>query len=400
MKKILALVLAAAMMMCLLAACGSTQTSTPAAEAPAAAENTGDSAEPVSTTWGIEPMSEPVTVNLAYFSGAMHALPWYVMEAKGWLAELGISLEYYSFTSGPVMMEACNNWDIGSTGAPGAITGMLGYDVKLIGFCDEEASINMYVRPDSPLAQSGQGNIADYPNMYGNVEDWKGLTVLLPVGTTAHQSLVTVLEQIGLSAEDVTMQNMDVMTAMTAFKAGEGDMMCVWTSTSIEAENLGYVRAASSLENKVVIPTTVCATDAALNDPIKHEAIVKMWELYYRSLSWIKENIEEAAQLYTDSCTIEGVSGADDYDLCYTSLNDWFFPVDLDTMVDMMTTTGADAGGLRSDEINNGYNELFNTFDFFMSQEKYTVDDRNFLIDNGKVDGTIAQEVADSIAAR
>ena len=69
-------------------------------------------------------------------------------------------------------------------------------------------------------------------------------------------------------------------------------------------------------------------------------------------------------------------------------------------MIEMMTTKGPDAAGLRTDEIGNGYNELFNTFDFFMSQEKYTVDDRNFLIDNNKVDGSIAQEVADSIAAR
>lgn len=398
MKKVLALVLAAAMVMCLLAACGNSAPSP--TENPASTPASEETGESVSTTWGIEPMSEPVTINLGYFSGAMHALPWYVMEDKGWLDELGISLEYFSFTSGPVMMEASSNWDICSTGAPGAIPGMLGYDVKLIGFCDEEASINMYVRPDSQIAKSGQGNIPDYPKMYGTVDDWKGITVLLPVGTTAHQSLVTVLEQIGLTADDVTMQNMDVMTAMTAFKAGEGDMMCVWTSTSIEAEGLGFVRAASSLENHVVIPTTVCATDAALNDPIKHEAIVKMWELYYRTLGWIKDNLEDAAQLYTDSCTIEGVSGADDYDLCYTSLKDWFFPMDLDTMIEMMTTKGPDAAGLRTDEIGNGYNELFNTFDFFMSQEKYTVDDRNFLIDNNKVDGSIAQEVADSIAAR
>lgn len=398
MKRFLSILLVAVMLVGILAGCG-TEPVDETTDPPTSGEPVegGDTTE---TTWGIEPMSEPITMNLGYFSGAMHALPWYVMDEKGWAEELGISFEYLSFISGPVMMEASSEWDICSTGAPGTIPGMLGYDVKVIGYCDEEASINMYVRGDSAIAQSGQGSIEGYPNMYGTVDDWKGITVLLPIGTTAHQSLVTVLEQIGLTADDVTMQNMDVTTAMTAFKAGEGDMMCVWTSTSIEAEQLGYVRAASSLENGVVIPTAICATEEALNDSLKHEAIVKLWELYYRTLQWIKENVDEAAQLYTDTCTIEGVSGADDYDLCYTSLNDWFFPMYIDEMIEMMTTSAPDAAGLYEGEIGNGYNELFNTFDFFMSQGSYTIDDRNYIIENNMVDNSIATEVAEIIAAR
>lgn len=400
MKKILALALALCMIFAL-CACGKQEAPAPAA-APAAettAETETEAPAAVETTFGIEPMSEPVTLGLGYFSGAMHATPFYVMEQKGWLDELGISFDYLSFTSGPVMMEASNEWDICSTGAPGAIAGLLGYDIKTIGFCDEEASINMYVRPDSPIAKSGQGNIEGYPKMYGTVDDWKGITVLLPVGTTAHQSLVTVLEQIGLTADDVTMQNMDVMTAITAFKAGEGDMMCVWTSTSIEAEGLGYVRAASSSveENHVIIPTTVDATDAALADPVKREAIEKVWELYYRALEWEKDNLEEAATLYEETCSIEGVSGQGDYDLCLTSLKDWFFPFTLDESIKMMTTDGDDA---LAGKIGNGYIELFNTFDFFMGQEKYTTEQRQFIIDEGKVDSSVAEAVAASIAAR
>jgi len=272
--------------------------------------------------------------------------------------------------------------------------------VTVIGYCDEEASINMYVREDSPIAKSGQGNIEGWPTTWGTPDDWKGITVLLPVGTTAHQSLVTVLEQMGLTADDVTMQNMDVNTALTAFRGGQGDMIAVWTSTSIAAEQLGFVRAASSVENKVVIPTTVCATDASLADPVKREAIQKVWELYYLSLEWIEANVEDAATYYMDSCTIEGVSGSDDYDLCYTSLKDWFFPLGLNEMIELMTTSAPDRSGLYEGELANGYNELFHTFDFFMSQNKYTVDQRNFIIENNKVDSSIAEEVAAIIAAR
>lgn len=402
MKKILALILSMTLVAGMLAGCGSGNEN--ASESSSTEETTdtneGESADGAETTWGIEPMSEPVTIDLAYFSGAMHALPWYIMESKGWLEELNISLNYNSFISGPVMMEASADWDIGTTGAPGAIPGSLGYDVRVLGFCDEEASLCLFVREDSPIAQAGQGNFEDYPEMYGTVDTWKGIECLLPLGTTVHQTLATVLEEIGLTTDDVTIVNMDVTTALTAFKAGEGDLLAVWTSSSIEAMREGFVMAACSRDNNVIVPTTICATDQALNDPVKHEAIVKMYELYYRTAEWMKENVEEGAQLYMETCTIEGVAGADDYDLCYESLNDWYFPFTLDEMIELMSTTGEDPAGLYQGELGNGYIELFNTFDFFMSQGSYTEDDRNFLIENNKVDSSIAKEVQEVIASR
>ena len=85
----------------------------------------GASADAAETTFGIEPMSEEVTLGIGYFSGAMHSLPFYLMDEMGWIEELGISLEYLSFTNGPVMMEANSEWDICSTGGPGGLWGCM-----------------------------------------------------------------------------------------------------------------------------------------------------------------------------------------------------------------------------------------------------------------------------------
>lgn len=403
MKRGIATIIAAVLVISMLAGCGSKkeentppQATQEAAEGTEAAEGNEETA---GTTFGIEPLENPIKLSLGYFSGAMHALPWYIMEQEGWIEELGISFEYQSFINGPAMMEANADWDIASTGGPGAITGILGYDIKVMGIADKEAVLNLYVREDSPIYQAGQGNFADYPKMYGTVDTWKGTEWLIPVGTTMHQTLVTILEQIGLTADDVTMTNMDVTTALTAFKTGAGDGLAVWTSTAIEAEQEGYIKAAGADDNGVIVPTTILATDAALADPEKYEAICKCWELYYRALDFIMADRETAAEYYAETCSIEGVSGADDYDLCYESLSR-FMPYSLEDELVLMNTYAKDPEGLASRELSNGEIDLFNTLDFFISQDKYTTDDRNFIIDNEKVTSSIAEVVQESISSR
>ena len=304
-------------------------------------------------------MENEITLSLGYFSGAMHALPWYIMEQEGWTEELGISFEYQSFINGPAMMEANADWDIASTGGPGAITGILGYDIKVMGIADKEAVLNLYVR----------------------------------------ETLVTILEQIGLTADDVTMTNMDVTTALTAFKTGAGDGLAVWTSTAIEAEQEGYIKVAGADDNGVIVPTTILATDAALADPEKYEAICKCWELYYRAIDFILADREKAAEYYAETCSIEGVSGADDYDLCYESLSR-FMPYGLEDELELMNTYAEDPKGTAGRELSNGEIDLFNTLDFFISQDKYTEDDRNSIIDNEKVTSAIAEAVQESVSNR
>lgn len=406
MKRGIATIIAAVLVISTIAGCGGSgnskqeESAAPEAAADEAAEPEGEApAETAGTTFGIEPMENEITLSLGYFSGAMHALPWYIMEQEGWIEELGISFEYQSFINGPAMMEANADWDIASTGGPGAITGILGYDIKVMGIADKEAVLNLYVREDSPIYQAGQGNFPDYPKMYGTVDTWKGTEWLIPVGTTMHQTLVTILEQIGLTADDVTMTNMDVTTALTAFKTGAGDGLAVWTSTAIEAEQEGYIKVAGADDNGVIVPTTILATDAALADPEKYEAICKCWELYYRAIDFILADREKAAEYYAETCSIEGVSGADDYDLCYESLSR-FMPYGLEDELELMNTYAEDPKGTASRELSNGEIDLFNTLDFFISQDKYTEDDRNSIIDNEKVTSVIAEAVQESVSNR
>lgn len=217
MKKVLAFTLVMSLAMGGMAGCG---------EGSSSKEETKTTAGKDSkTTWDIQPLEERQTLDIAYFSGVMHSLPIYIADEKGWFDELNIDLEYSSFTSGPAMMEANESWDIATTGSPGVLVGMLGYDVYCIGNCEYDAVLNLYTREDSPIYKAGKGKVEGAEELYGTAEEWAGTEWLLPVGTTTNIVLNSTLSLLGLTDKDITMVNMDNSTGFTAFKAGEG-MVC------------------------------------------------------------------------------------------------------------------------------------------------------------------------------
>ena len=404
MKRKMAFVMVMLLIAGVISGCGSSggtadKESNTAVETETVSETT-EASEEMETTWGIEPMSEPVTIDLGFFSGAIHSSEFYIMEQKGWLDELGIELNYNSFISGPAMMEANADWDLCTTGGPGVINGILNYDVKAIGIVENEVVLNLYVREDSPIFQSGKGHFSDYPEMYGTADDWKGTEWLLPLGTTMHMTMISVLEQMGLTADDVTLTNMDATTALTAFRAGEGDGMGIWTSTALTAEQEGkYVKVASAGDNNVVIAAAMCATDKALADPLKREAIRKIYELYYDTSEWIQDNMEEAAVLYAETCAIEGITTTEDYDLAY-ELYSRTPDHTMEQNMKLMLNSAEDEAGLASREITGGEQAILYTFDFFVSQDKYTNDQRDLILDNQKISSEIAEEVQEIINMR
>ena len=102
------------------------------------------------------------------------------------------------------------------------------YGYKLIGISNVESETNdLWVRPDSPLLKTKGAN-PQYPNIYGTADDWKGKKILGPTVTTAHYALSATLQALGLSDKDVNIVHMELGQAMTAFNAGEGDIIMLW----------------------------------------------------------------------------------------------------------------------------------------------------------------------------
>lgn len=401
MKKLISVLLTASLIMGI-AGCGNktdAPADTPQAETEQGSEQTPDAEEPAAggagTTFGIEPMAEPTTVNLGYFSGTLHAVPFYIMEQEGFLDELNIKFEYQSFINGPAMMEANSSWDIASTGGPGGLNGILGYDVTVIGSCDNDNILNLYVREDSPIYQAGSGHVDGYPEIYGNPEDWKGTTWVLPVGTTMHKVLGSTLEKLGLTLDDVEIINMDVTSALAAFKAGEADGLGVWISVALSAEEAGFKKVGGAAINSDIIPTVMVATDEALET--KRDVICKIWELYYHTVEWCYDHPEEFAQHFFDTCEIEGVACSESVAQAITSN---FESYKLDYIVDYLTSEFEDPTGQASRPLNGTEKDMMDLFDFFKGLDMYTDADREKIIENNKISNEIALEVKEIIANR
>ena len=68
--------------------------------------------------------------------------------------------------------------------------------------------------------------------------------------------------------------------------------------------------------------------------------------------------------------------------------------------MELMLNSAEDEAGLAGREITGGEQAILYTFDFFVSQDKYTNDQRDFILDDQKISSEIAEEVQEIIDAR
>ena len=311
MKKVLALMIAAALLAGCMSGCG--------------AKGDGSQTQalmPADMPWAIEPLKEPVTLKVTEMATTSPHLPTYIARQKGWLDAVGITVESVLFNSGPAQMEASSSgaWDCGSTGIGGVITGVLGYDVQVLCTAarDEGGHQAFFARKDSQIVKDGTG-FGTCPEVYGKPESWKGLDILCAKGTTNHFTLYKTLDSLGLTMDDVNVVNMDVASANTAFKAGEGDVVGVWGSLAYSEDKKDLVMVSSDAWVKTGIVTNYVATPKAWEE--KKEAITKWLEVCIMTGEWIQEHPEESAAYMTQMYDEDGYPSTDEENLTILNNN-------------------------------------------------------------------------------
>ena len=342
--------------------------------------------------YGIRPLAEPSTLTIGYFSGALYSAIIYGADQMGWFDAVGLDLEYVSFDSGPAMMEANSSWDVGISGAPGVLNGLIGYSVKCIGVVDYELAQGLYVRPDSPIALSGPGNIDDAPDIYGTTEDWRETTWIVPVGTSNYMVFLDTLDRLGLTLDDVTVINMDVSSAKSAFVSGQGDGVGSWNTIALSLEDEGYVRAASAETAGSVIASGMVATDTALAE--RRDEVVKFYEVFLSAQDYFSGHLDEYGTYMNDTCLEEGVSStpemAAEFVQTYKFLSGETIAKNCVTMID-------DGKGSAGRQISQTEADLLVMLDFFIGQGSYTEENRTYILENGCVDSSIAELVIEDL---
>ncbi len=379
MKKVLVLLLVAAMIATMFTGCGTNQ-APPEPSKPEPAENEEGSDK--ETTFGLTPMEKRTTLRVGFFSGSAHGMPFYIADKMGFFDELNIDVVYESFIAGPAMMEASASWDICDVGGPGVLNGMKNHDMRMIGVCDNEYNTAMFVRPDSDLAKDLK-----------NPDIWKGKTIILTTGTTLQYMAANYLKNIGTSIEDVNVIGMDVTSGLTAFLAGEGDAVCAWNAVAYNAEDKGLLRVTDIGQMNLNNVCGLCATPEALEN--KLDLITTAWMVYYMTWDWCQaseENMDKAVELYVQSCEEEGV--VSDESICRRALEVFECPSVADAY-NLMTEKETDRSG--SGEVLKATNLLFETLDFFISLGNYTSADRQKILDMNLVDPVVAVNAAETL---
>lgn len=383
MKKLLALLLALVMVFSLVA-CGTTDDEDSNSDSDVINENVDtDIEEEDGTVWGLTPFEEKQTLRIGFFTGSPLSYPFLFADNLGVFEALNIELEYTCFTGGPAMMEANAEWDIASCGLGGLCNGLYGYDFSLIDITDYEENLAIFVRPDSELAADPT-----------NPELWKGVTAVYPAGTTAQAVLADYLASIGLSLSDIESVNADNSNALTVFDAGTGDVLACWNAIALSAEDYGYVRVSDSGQQGYPAPCGTFVHPDFLEE--NRELVVTAIAVFHLAVEWCYEsedNMAQAAAWYLEHCDEEGFLCTEDV---AQRTMEWYAGPTVDEYIAIFSDTSTDYAGLYTTrDLLQAEQDILVGLDFFISEGKYTNEDRTRYLDDCRVDPSVAQGVAE-----
>lgn len=152
------------------------------------------------------------------------ALPLYEGEKMKIWENMGYDVTRTHYSSGSPQLEAqpAGDWDIGWIGATACITGLLSYDMVLIGMSGYDYTNMAFARADDSICQAGDRGV---PGTLGTADDWRGKDIIVSMGTVSYCDFALTLNALGLTEEDVNIINMDGSTGLQAFLMGEGDII-------------------------------------------------------------------------------------------------------------------------------------------------------------------------------
>ena len=377
MKKWIAAALAGTMLFSL-SACGGVGTTDDATTEPH--ELVGDD-----PTWGLTPFETEQTVRLGFFTGSPLSYGYLFADNLGVFDALNINIEYVPFTGGPAMMEANAEWDMASCGAGGLALGLYSYDFPLIDITDYEENLALFVRPDSAIA-----------NDPTNPEVWKGSTWVYPAGTTAQAVLASALQNLGLTLEDITSVNMDNANALTGFNGGTGDGLGCWNAIAFSAEDEGYVRVGDAGTLGFTAPCGTFVQPEFLENNLDLVTTVSI--VFHKAAEWCyasEENMNQAAEWYLANCDEEGFLCNED--IAARTMEWWRAPT-VDEWIEIYTTTSPDDAGLyTSRDLLQAEKDVLVSVDFFISEGKYTNEDRTRYLDDERIDPTVAMHAKEML---
>ncbi|MGM0931598.1 MAG: aliphatic sulfonate ABC transporter substrate-binding protein [Actinomycetota bacterium] len=211
-----------------------------------------------------------------------------IIKEKGWLeatlADDGVEVNWLQSAGSNKANEALRSGavDVGSTAGSAALLARAnGSPIKAISLYSQPEWAALVTLPDSGI---------------DSVEDLKGKSVAATKGTDPYFFLLQSLEDAGLSADDVTVENLQHADGLTALKQGSVDAWSGLDPIMAGAEKDGAELFYRNLDFNTY--GFLNATESFLQEePELAQAVVNAYE---KARAWAAENPEETAQILAD----------------------------------------------------------------------------------------------------
>ena len=317
-KKMLAILLALAMVLSLVACGGTakeTEAAAPAETEAAAAPAETEAAGPVKPTASGEKL---VIGTLANWVG----LPAWYAYTEGYYEEVGLDVELINFGSqGPLVNEAmaADECDIAVSGMASVYALGTGMYTYIGDGCLTIAGEAIYARPDSAIYATGP----DANGAYGSKETLEDITILGPMNTTAQMNAIAYMEYFGYTADEFTFTNLDHASSMAAFESGEGDLI----STNVTYGNYlvadGYVKVADYnwIATQDIIDAVYCQNELLEERPGDVELFLYC---YYKACADMLANQDNRVKVAHEWYVAEGLDYSEQDVIDECSLKSYF----------------------------------------------------------------------------
>ena len=228
---------------------------------------------------------EPVTLKVAYMPNLGSAGSLFAGISQGYFDEVGITVEPQQFQKGPAEITALQSGeiDVAQIGH-GAHSLCVNGDAKVFFF-------DQLSKADAVVANKAKG--------IEKAADLKGKNIGIASGTSSEIILQYVLQDAGLTKDDVTLTEMDVAGMTTALISGAIDAAATWSPATITLEQqLGdnYLVLGTNVDysDKVAFPGSyICANDYADKN---NDVLVRFGAAIDKAHVYRAEHTEELAK--------------------------------------------------------------------------------------------------------
>lgn len=279
MKKILSMCMIVIMTMALLTGCGSDASDSKESSSPGSSSTAAKGTKENPFILGVSPMS-------GWYA-------WYGVDGTGIFENNGVYVEiqFFSVYSDSLTAFYSGQVDGICIAASDAVAPLNeGVDFKVVLVNDNSAGADaLVVQKDSGIS---------------SIEDLKGKTVATEIGTLEHMFLLKMLNDNGMTIEDVNFMNMTINDAGPAFISGSIDAAVLWEPTlSTTVKESGGNILYSTESEPGLIPDTLAVRKDVLDSSA--DAVQKIVDSWFEGVEKLNEEDEAFIQAVCDGAELE-----------------------------------------------------------------------------------------------